>query len=149
MAAYPDVTLRTVPTTGHTVADGRLAGANIRNLPTIERPDGIFAVNDLVGAGLIDSLNADTRLVPDSIAIVGYDDIAFPVPPTISLTSIRQPAELIGETAMRILLDEDPEPYTGQQTRFSPSLVERESTLGYRTAPREQVSGHPGADVHF
>lgn len=69
--------------------------------------------------------------VPEDIALVGYDDIAFAQSTVVPLTSIRQPAHLIGSRALDVLatLVDDPtrEPET---IEFEPELVVRESTGG-------------------
>jgi LacI family transcriptional regulator len=62
--------------------------------------------------------------------VVGYDDIEFAEAAAVPLTSVRQPRELLGRTAARLLFEEasgDPE-HRHQQVRFSPELVVRAST---------------------
>ena len=73
---------------------------------------------------------ADLR-VPDDIALIGYDDIDFASATVVPLSSIRQPASLIGYTAVDVLLAElgvgtDHE----RNVRFQPELVVRASTGG-------------------
>ena len=46
---------------------------------------------------------ADLR-VPDDIALIGYDDIDFAAATVVPLSSVRQPAHLIGYTAVDLLL---------------------------------------------
>ena len=50
--------------------------------------------------------------VPQDIALIGYDDIDFASTAVVPLSSIRQPSERIGATALEILLEEadDSEP---------------------------------------
>ena len=49
--------------------------------------------------------------VPEDIALIGYDDIDFAAATVVPLSSIRQPAHLIGYTAVDLLLKDlaDPE----------------------------------------
>lgn len=129
-----DVSLSTMPTESLTALAGRAAGARMLALPVAERPDAVFAANDLVAMGLLQALSmvGDVR-VPDDIAIVGYDDIDFARAAVVPLTSIRQPSELIGRTAMQILLSEaanEDASAEAQQVMFQPELVVRESTAG-------------------
>jgi LacI family transcriptional regulator len=101
-----------------------------RLLP-LDRPDGVFAANDLVAMGVLQSLVmlGDLR-VPDDVALVGYDDIDFARAAVVPLTSVRQPSGLIGQTAMEILQEEIDDP-TREPRRvvFAPELVVRASTV--------------------
>lgn len=121
--------LDVVPTTALTVLEGRRAGAELLSR---RPPDGILAANDLVATGLLQALVMDGSVrVPDDVALLGYDDIDFAASAMVPLSSVRQPAELIGRTAVRILLAEDDDPEAApQQVVFQPSLVVRESTVG-------------------
>ena len=88
------------------------------------------AVDQRLRFGLLQGLIVDGRvLVPDEIAVVGFDDIPFAAAAAVPLTSVRQPSALIGGTAMRILLDEADDPGRAtRQTVFAPELVARAST---------------------
>ena len=94
-----------------------------------ERPNGLFAANDLVALGLLQALVAANHLnVPRDIALVGYDDIDFATSAIVPLTSIRQPSQLIGETALEILAEEALDPtQPPQKVVFQPELVIRAS----------------------
>lgn len=122
--------LEVVPTHALTVDEGVAAGRRLLARDRSDRPDAVFAANDLLALGLLQGLVVDGRmLVPDEIAVVGFDDIPFAAAAAVPLTSVRQPSALIGGTAMRILLDEadDPDRPT-RQTVFAPELVARAST---------------------
>jgi len=95
------------------------------------RPDGIFAVNDLVALGLLQSLvMVDEIRIPDDIAVVGYDDIDFAASAVVPLSSIRQPSRLIGRRAIELLLEQGADPEAkAQQVVFQPELVVRSSTV--------------------
>jgi LacI family transcriptional regulator len=114
------------------VQEGREAGAAIAARPVSERPDAVFAANDLLAIGLLQSLFINGRLaIPDEIALVGYDDIQFASASVVPLTSIRQPSALIGRTGVEILLQEaeDPE-LQPRHVLYQPELVVRESSAG-------------------
>ena len=68
--------------------------------------------------------------VPDDVALIGYDDIDFASAAVVPLSSIRQPASLIGYTAVDLLLKEaaSGEGFTPEQVVFQPELVVRDST---------------------
>ncbi|QGN35244.1 substrate-binding domain-containing protein [Microlunatus sp. Gsoil 973] len=130
--------LEIIETDSLTVSAGHAVAQAIATRPAAERPDAIFAANDLVAIGLMQSLSmVDHQLVPGAIAIIGYDDIDFAAATVIPLSSIRQPAELIGRTAVELLLRELQAIESGgevdhEQVVFHPELVVRESTVGAR-----------------
>ena len=69
--------------------------------------------------------------MPEEIALVGYDDIAFARSTVVPLTSVSQPADLMGRTALALLEEEIADPAAPRRhVAFRPTLVERESTLG-------------------
>jgi LacI family transcriptional regulator len=114
-----------------TVEEGKRLGLEIGALPEHDRPDAIFAANDLLAIGVMQALLLDQRIrVPQDIAVVGYDDIAWAASSAVPLTSVRQPSELIGTTAARLLIEEATTEgdVAHQQLQFTPVLVERSST---------------------
>ncbi|WP_344094898.1 LacI family DNA-binding transcriptional regulator [Microbacterium deminutum] len=124
------IDLEVVATSAMTVEDGVAAGARILARPRREWPDALFAANDLLALGLLQSLVVEGRmLVPDDIAIIGFDDISFAAAAAVPLSSIRQPSRMIGRTALRIVLEEAADPDSiPRQTVFQPELVVRAST---------------------
>ena len=127
---HPGVSFEVVPLTAPTVIEGRRAGAELAARPPQERPDAVFAANDLVAMGVLQALAMQgASLVPDEIALIGYDDIDFAAAAVVPLSSIRQPSLLIGETALRILVEEVADPgLERRQVVFQPELVVRAST---------------------
>ncbi|MDH0448880.1 LacI family DNA-binding transcriptional regulator [Shewanella mangrovisoli] len=66
--------------------------------------DAIFAASDLIAIGAIRALKEKGILVPEQVAVVGYDDIpvaSFANPP---LTTIKQNTQLAGEILVESLL---------------------------------------------
>lgn len=124
------VDLEVVATSAMTVDEGVAAGTRIISRPRRDWPDALFAANDLLALGLLQSLVVDGRmLVPDDIAIIGFDDISFAGAAAVPLSSIRQPSRMIGRTALRIVLEEATDPDSiARQTVFPPELVVRAST---------------------
>ncbi len=81
---------------------GRRAMEALLALP--DRPDAVFAANDLMAIGALTVLRAQGIAVPDQIAIVGFDNIdeaARTIPP---LTTVDQPTGQIGAAAANLLL---------------------------------------------
>ena len=133
VAAHPDASLEVIEIDALSVLAGRAAGADIVGRASGNRPDAIFAANDLVSMGLLQAFamqGADVA-VPGQIALIGYDDIDFASAAVVPLSSIRQPSALIGRTAVEILLAEAEDPSAPpQQVVFQPELVVRASTAG-------------------
>ena len=130
VAEHPGVTLDVIQVASLDVDNGKDAGARIVARSRPERPDAIFAANDLVAIGILQALIMDGDVdVPGDIAVIGYDDIAYARAAVVPLSSIRQPTALIGQTAVEILLWEASNPDAQpQQIVFKPELVVREST---------------------
>jgi Transcriptional regulators len=126
-----DASLELIGIDALTVAQGHAAGGRIASRRSPERPDALFAANDLVAMGLLQALMNGGIAVPRDVAIIGYDDIAFASAAVVPLSSIRQPSALIGRTAVEILLDEaQNSELAPRHVVFQPELVERESTRG-------------------
>lgn len=130
VAETPGAILEVTTAHGLTVIDGRDAGESIIARDPSARPDGIFAVNDLLAFGLLQSFVFMGGIrVPDDIAIVGYDDIGFAQAAVVPLSSVRQPSYEIGRTAVEFLLDDDAA--LDQRLRsvvFQPELIVRASS---------------------
>lgn len=126
--AHPDATLEVIDTPALSVLAGRAAGEQLRRRDRSERPDAIFAANDLLAVGVLQALAMFGSIaVPDEVAIIGYDDIDFAAAAVVPLSSIRQPSELIGSRAVDLLLAEiDGQPR--ERVVFQPELVVRDST---------------------
>ncbi|WP_181274960.1 LacI family DNA-binding transcriptional regulator [Brevibacterium oceani] len=113
-----------------TILAGRNAGEKVVALPDGERPDAVFCANDLLAVGFMQAvlMFSDLR-IPDDIAIVGYDDIDYAFSTIVPLTSVRQPAELLGRTAVETLLQENASvSHEHHDREFTPELVVRGST---------------------
>lgn len=130
-AAHRDVTIEVLATAELSIDEGRRAGHLIAAREASARPNAVFAANDLVGIGLLQAFLLHSSIaVPADIAMVGYDDILFATSAPVALSSIHQPAELIGETSVGILLSEANDHAVGaQHVVFQPSLVVRQSSL--------------------
>ena len=127
--------LEVIPTTSLSVLEGRRVGEEIQARPAADRPDAVFAANDLLAVGLEQAfIMRGSIRVPEEIAIVGYDDIAFAEAAVVPLTSVRQPAQDLGRRAIELLLAQvDQGQGTDQlHVEFTPELVVRQSTVAER-----------------
>lgn len=112
------------------VSAGRDAGARLLGLA--DRPTAVFCANDLIALGVLQAMYAAGVPVPGEVSIVGYDDIEFAAAATVPLTSVRQPAFRIGQTAAELLIEEtgdDAGTHRHQKIVFQPELVVRASSL--------------------
>ncbi len=124
-----DVDIEVVATTALTVDEGLSAGRRILERPRQSRPDAIFAANDLLALGVLQALVAASVPVPAEMSLIGFDDIGFAGAAAVPLSSVRQPSRMIGQTALRILIEEADDPsLIPRQTVFRPELVVRKST---------------------
>ena len=117
-----------VISTSHLDVDAGVRSAEeIVAMPSSERPTAVFATNDLLAIGLLQGFVTAGLRVPDDMAIVGYDDIAFAAAAAVPLSSVRQPRLAIGYRAAELLFEEiqaiDSEvAHDHQQVDFNQSL---------------------------
>jgi LacI family transcriptional regulator len=129
--------LLTISTPHLDVESGVRTAEEIVLMPSNERPTAVFAANDLLAIGLLQGFVTAGLRVPDDMAIVGYDDIAFAAAAAVPLSSVRQPRLAIGYRAAELLFDEiealdGEESHDHQQVRFTPELVVRRSSAKSR-----------------
>jgi LacI family transcriptional regulator len=129
--SHNDINLEIFETKSLTVLEGRTVAEEILSRPASKRPDAVFAANDLLAIGIMQVfVVAKNLLIPEDIALVGYDDISFASSALISLTSVRQPSALIGAQAIELLIEETENPLNPnrRQVVFQPELVIRDSS---------------------
>ena len=83
-------------------AAGYGAMAELLHLP--ERPDAVFAANDLMALGALALLRERRIAVPEDIAVVGFDNIEEAARSVPTLTTMDQPTGQIGSAAATLLL---------------------------------------------
>ncbi|MFW5972526.1 MAG: LacI family DNA-binding transcriptional regulator [Bacteroidota bacterium] len=69
------------------------------------RPTAVFCANDALALGFIDRVRAEGLVVPDDLAVVGFDDVAGSADAPIGLSSVRVFTEQLGELGLRTLLE--------------------------------------------
>nr|WP_119290589.1 substrate-binding domain-containing protein [Streptomyces sp. YIM 130001] len=111
-----------------TVASGEAAGRELAASPAL--PTAAFCTNDYLAVGLIRGLQAHGVRVPEDVRVAGYGDLEVATLSDLPLTTIRQPVEELGRTAVDLLLDEveaAPGGHAHTSRVFSPTLVVRDS----------------------
>lgn len=141
VALLPGARLETLPIDGLTMTEGVRAGRRILDLD--DRPDAVFAANDLVALGVLQGLGIIGGLrVPEDVAIVGYDDIEFAAAAAVPLTSVRKPRAELGRLAAAMVLEEASDPgHVHRQPVLEPVLVVRESSTVRAGARRREGTG--------
>jgi LacI family transcriptional regulator len=110
-----------------TMPMGRIAAERL--LAQKAPPTAIFCTNDLLALGAETAVLTQGRRVPDDVALVGYDDVAFAAMALVPLTTIRQPAYELGYRSAQLLLEEaSAVDHRHEHVVFRPELVVREST---------------------
>ncbi|HEX2985148.1 MAG TPA: LacI family DNA-binding transcriptional regulator [Ignavibacteriales bacterium] len=71
-----------------------------------DTPTAIFAFSDLITLGTLQALSEENIKVPDQMSLIAFDDIDFAPFLFSPLTCVRQPRELMGEAAVRLLIEE-------------------------------------------
>lgn len=124
------VRLDVVETANLSAGEGVQAGRMLADAE--ERPDAVFAANDVVALGLLQGLIQSGLRVPEDVALIGYDDIDFAASATVPITSIGQPRDRIGSEAVELLIAEADGTGEPRQIVFEPELVVRASTAPRR-----------------
>ncbi|OLD63381.1 MAG: hypothetical protein AUF65_02455 [Chloroflexi bacterium 13_1_20CM_50_12] len=98
-----------MPQTGRTCANAFL------DLPVEKRPTAIFAGSDFMAYGAIAAVQQRGLLVPEDMAVVGFDDNPSSAHMEPALTTVRQPFYEMGRRATEILLTlvDAPRPVNG------------------------------------
>ncbi len=122
---------------------GYSAMQRLLDLPRRDRPDAVFAFNDLMAIGAMRACLERGVRIPDDIAIVGFDDIPEGRFHTPSLTTVAPDLPALAEKTLDLLIlaiegeSREPErifvPWTlcvRESTEANPPHFSREGTLG-------------------
>ncbi len=71
-----------------------------------KRPDAIFAITDTAAIGVIQTLNKFNIKIPEEIAVVGFSNSKHSTIIEPKLTTVNQPGNAIGKTAIKYLINE-------------------------------------------
>jgi len=93
----------------------------------------LIAFDDLTALGAIRALNKAGIRVPEQCSVVGFDDVALSSMAVPSLTTVRQPLEVMGNLAVNIIMEgitasQEKRDWSITHHRAAPELVIREST---------------------
>ena len=100
----PDPTLIiTAPQGNPDRETGMLLGEQL--LACKPRPTAVFCVNDALTLGVLDLASRQDIAVPDTLAVVGFDDVDGAKNATPALSTVRVFKEQLGELALRYLTE--------------------------------------------
>lgn len=103
----------------------------IKLLSSDNKPDGIFAANDIMAIGVIQAAQTLGISIPNDLAVIGYDNIAMGEYIYPKLSTIDQPAYIMGRTSFQMLSDIiASEKREHREIEFVPKLIVRQSTQG-------------------
>ncbi len=89
--------------------------------------DAVMAANDAMALGALRALERAGARVPDSVALVGFDDVAAAWSTSTPLTTVRQPFDELASTALGVVLGEKGEHPASRLYTVSGTLVTRRS----------------------
>ncbi|TPX05650.1 LacI family transcriptional regulator, partial [Schumannella luteola] len=104
--AMAGVALEVIDQSDRTIRGGREVGRAIAERPAEDRPDAIFAANDLLALGILQEVVRAGIEVPRDLALIGYDDIEYGEASLIPLSTIRGRHGTFGEATVDLLFGE-------------------------------------------
>lgn len=107
---------------------GYRQGRALLERPGVKRPTAIFCHSDEMAIGLLKAARDLDIAVPEALSVVGFDNIGFSEYCEPELTTISQPRDEIGRSAMRLLLDLLGHKQVPMQQTLTTQLIVRDST---------------------
>jgi DNA-binding LacI/PurR family transcriptional regulator len=102
----------------------------------------VICASDILALGVIRTARKEGLLVPADVSVIGFDDsplMACTEPP---LTTVRQPIEAMGQSAVAMLVSQiGGSPVSSEEMLFEPELVVRGSTAPVRLAAAAAAAG--------
>ncbi|MFA6865286.1 MAG: substrate-binding domain-containing protein, partial [Sphaerochaetaceae bacterium] len=107
-------------------AGGNKSVSDYMNLK--DRPEAVFATNDMMALGFIDGLKSLKMEVPKDVSVIGFDDVQLARITTPKLTTIAQPLNELAQKATDLILNKvEKTDLNISQIVLDPILVERDS----------------------
>ena len=102
-----------------------------RLLALTERPDAVFAGNDMMALGAMSAIREAGLAIAGDVALVGFDNVPMTELMVPGLTTMAMPMNELGDAAARLLEDQLSlgEQHHPVRRTFSADLVVRESSL--------------------
>ncbi|ROP49084.1 LacI family DNA-binding transcriptional regulator [Rathayibacter sp. PhB185] len=125
--ADPGSALTEIEVPEMTIEEGVAVGIRIARS---DLPRRVFCTNDQLAVGVLRGLASEGLHAPADVTVVGYGDLALGTEEALRLTTIGQPKQEMGRTAVLRLLEEISEgrSHRHRATVFQPGLVPRSTT---------------------
>ncbi len=120
---------------GKLTIDGAVAATRAL-LDHPQRPTAIFCANDEMAMGCLHAIQSAGLRVPGDISVMGFDDNRYAKTTNPPLTTIAQPAKIIGQKVMQRLLHEIEH---GRSRDNEPEIVPHRLVVRASTAPPREV----------
>jgi LacI family repressor for deo operon, udp, cdd, tsx, nupC, and nupG len=121
-----------VQRTSFSMEGARLAASRLIN----DGVTGLICASDVLALGSIRAARRLGKDVPRDVSVIGFDDSAFMTCTDPPLTTVRQPIETMGQSAVDLLVRQiDGNEVYGDELLFEPELVVRGSTAPPQAAP--------------
>ena len=95
-------------------------------------PNGFFCVSDTLAAAVTRAVSAQRLIVPDDVAVVGFDNLPLSTMTRPSLSTISQPSHQLGYTACEMVFDLINSGESTSKIFLGTELIVRESTTVQR-----------------
>ncbi|WP_426958985.1 LacI family DNA-binding transcriptional regulator [Muricoccus radiodurans] len=102
---------------------GYAAGCTLAAIDAAERPDAVFALNDIMAMGVLDAFRDLGVRVPAEVSVVGFDDVTASGRPSYSLTTVQQPLALMVRRSLDLLTDRIADPALPDESLILPGAL--------------------------
>lgn len=103
--SHPEVELELIEAESWTIEAGETAARLLIDRRVERRPQAIICANDMLAIGLVRALERGGIHVPTDIAVIGYDDLVWASLQSVPLTTVRQPRQELGRTAVDMIME--------------------------------------------
>ncbi len=126
----------------------------LQRLRAPKPPSALFTLNNVATIQVLQALQQERIDVPQDLAIIGFDDFELAALLAVPITTVRQPAAQLGQSATHLLLDwirrpRGPETRSLQAQVILPTELIIRRSCGCQPAPRveqEQITGIAARD---
>ncbi len=102
--------------------------AAVKALLRMRRPDALVCANDRAAGRLMHTLRRMRVAIPESVRLVGIDDVEYAALLPVPLTTLRQPTSALGEVALSVMLSRVAHPsLPPRDTRLRCDVMVRDS----------------------
>jgi DNA-binding LacI/PurR family transcriptional regulator len=101
-------------------------------------PTALFVANNQMTIGALNAIHEAGRVIPDEIAVVGFDDLSWAISLNPPLTTVAQPTFEIGVNAAHLLLERIADPKRPPRTVILETELKIRASCGAKLSPEER-----------